>query len=250
MPVLEEATTSRNAPKLRRREVNEVSDTIQEIENGLMDRASFRARAAHHAPGSEHYSHFRGDLESAPKVRTRFVGAHRHVPARESQGVGTSTLSSPDEDTLIFHQVKAALEETTVPTTHEVVTEAARRRRRARAPHRAFRLTGTQMMIGGLLLGQLLMVLWLQSQSLALRNKDYKLRREIAQTHELIAQKKNQISKLDSEAHLNQLAGQMRWGKAPLTNFDKINDTRRLTAPEMAALNDAPLNGDRLARAD
>jgi hypothetical protein len=105
-------------------------------------------------------------------------------------------------------------------------------------------------MIGGLLLAQLLMVLWLQSQSLALRNKDYKLRHEIAQTHELIAQKKNQISKLDSEAHLNQLAGQMHWSKAPLTNFDKINDTRRLTAPEMAALNDAPLNGDRLARAD
>jgi cell division protein FtsL len=250
MPVLEEATTSRNAPKLRRREVNEVSDTIQEIENDLMDRASFHARAAHHAPGSEHYSHFRGDLEAAPKVRTRFVGAHRHVPARQTQDTSTATLSTLDEDALIFHEVRAAVKEATPVPMEEVVAEAARRRRRARAPHRAFRLTGTQMMIGGLLLAQLLMVLWLQSQSLALRNKDYKLRREIAQTHELIAQKKNQISKLDSETHLNQLAGQMRWGKAPLTNFDKINDTRRLTAPEMASLNDAPLNGDRLARAD
>ncbi|HEY0075341.1 MAG TPA: hypothetical protein VGB77_14675 [Abditibacteriaceae bacterium] len=250
MPVLEEATTSRNAPKLRRREVNEVNDTIQEIENDLMDRASFQARAAHHAPGSEHYAHFRGDLETAPKVRTRFVGAHRHVPARQTQETSTATFSALDEDALIFHEVRAAVKEATPVPMEEVVAEAAMRRRRARAPHRAFRLTSTQMMIGGLLLGQLLMVLWLQSQSLALRNKDHKLRREIAQTHELIAQKKNQISKLDSEAHLNQLAGQMRWGKAPLTNFDKINDTRRLTKPEMAALSDKPLNGDRLARAD
>ena len=250
MPVIDTVTASRNAQKLRRSEINEVSDAIQEIENDLIDRAAFRARAAHHAPGSEHFTHYRGDLEAAPKVRTRFVGAHRHVPARQTQDISTATLSPLDEDALIFHEVRAAVKESEPAPMEEVVTEAARRRRRARTPHRAFRLTGTQMMIGGLLLAQLLMVLWLQSQSLSLRNKDYTLRREIAQTRELIAQKKNQISKLDSEAHLNQLAGQMRWGKAPLTNFDKINDTRRLTGPEMAALNEAPLNGDRLARAD
>ena len=244
MPVLEEATTSRNTPNLRQREINEVSDTIQEVENDFIDRAAFRARAAHLAPGSEHFRHYRGDLEAAPKVRSRFIGAHRHVPARET---GTATLSSV-EDALIFHQVKAAVKE--AEPLEDIVTEAAHRRRRARAPHRAFRLTGTQMMIGGLLLLQLLGVLWLQSQSLALRNKDYKLRREIAQTRELIAQKKNQISQLDSETHLNQLAGQMHWSKAPLTSFDKIDDKRRLTAPEMAALSEQPLHGDRLARAD
>jgi len=248
MPVIDEVNTSRTILKNHHREINEVSDVIKEIETDLIDRAAFRARAAHHASGSAHFTHYRGNLEAAPKVRTRFVSAHRHVPARQTQEIGTATLSPLDEDTLIFHQVKAAVKE--AAPLEDVVSETAHRRRRARAPHRAFRLTGTQMMICGLLLAQLLMVLWLQSQSLALRNQDYTLRREIAQTRELIAQKKNQISQLDSETHLNQLANQMRWGKAPLTNFDKINDTRRLSAPEMAALGDNPLDGDRLARAD
>ena len=249
MPVIVE---TRGAQKFAPHEVNEVSDARQENENDvLIDRASVLVHAAHHAPGSEHHPHYRGDLEGAPNARSRFVGAHRHVPAREAQDMGgTATLSRVDEDVLIFHKVRAAAQQTTPVAMDEVVVEAARRRRRARAPHRAFRLTSTQLMLGGLLLAQLLMVLWLQSQSLSLRNRDYKLRRDIAQTHELIAQKKNQISQLDSETHLSQLAAQLHWDKAPMTSFDKINDKRRLTSEETAALMQKPSNGNLIAKAE
>lgn len=250
MPVV---TTVRDTQNYTPREINEVSDVVQEIENDvIIDRAALLTRAAHHAPGRDHHPHYRGALEGAPKARSRFVGAHRHVPARESarETHGTTTLSPLDEDVLIFHQVRAAAQQAAPLVMDEVVVEAARRRRRARAPHRVFRPTGTQLMLGGLLLAQLLMVLWLQSQSLALRNQDYKLRREIAQTRELIAQKKNQISQLDSEAHLNQLAGQMHWNKAPLTSFDKINDTKPLTSQQAKALISPTLSGNLIAQAE
>ena len=249
MPVI---VATRDDQKMIAREVNEVSDARQENENDvLIDRASVLIHAAHHAPGSKHHPHYRGDLEGAPNARSRFVGAHRHVPAREVQDIGgTATLTKLDEDVLIFHQVRAAAQQTTPMAMDEVVVEAAHRRRRSRAPHRAFRLTGTQLMLGGLLLAQLLMVLWLQSQSLSLRNRDYKLRREIAQAHELIAQKKNQISQLDSETHLSQLATQLHWQKAPMTSFDKVNDTRRLTPEETAALMEKPSNGNLIAKVD
>ncbi len=233
--------------KIAHREVNEISDVLQEVETDvLIDRAALLTRAAHHAPGTEHHSHYRGALEGAPNARSRFVGAHRHVPARET---GTATLSPLDEDVLIFHQVRAAAHQAVPLVMDEVVVEAARRRRRARAPHRVFRLTGTQLLIGGSLLAQLLMVLWLQSQSLSLRNRDYKLRREIAQTHELINQKKNEISQLDSEVHLSQMAAQLHWDKAPMTSFDKINDTRRLTPEETAAVEAKPADASLIAQA-
>ena len=254
MPV---TVATRETQKVAPRAVNEFSDALQEVESDVFeadvfDRAAYQAQAAHHAPGKEHHAHYRGSLEAAPKARSRFVGAHRHVPARETVGVvnGTSTLSPLDEDVLIFHEVTQAARQPAPLVMDEVVAEAARRRRRARAPHRAFRLTGTQMMAGGLLLAQLLMVLWLQGQSLALRNKDYKLRREIAQTRELIAQKKNQISQLDSEVHLSQLAAQLHWDKAPMTSFDKINDTHRLTPEEAEALMAKPANGNLIAQAN
>lgn len=248
MPVIAETRKAARRETTGFREVNDLrndmSDTLQEIENDVVvDRAAALLQAAHHAPGQEHHAHYQGHLEGAPNARSRFVGAHRHMPAREYQTgshVGTFTLSPVDEDVLIFHKVRNATQQTAPLVMDEVVVEAARRRRRARAPHRAFRLSGTQMMLGSLLLAQLLMVLWLQGQSLSLRNKDYKLRREIAQTRELIAQKKNEISQLDSEANLSQLATDMHWNKAPMTSFDKINDTRRLTPEEIATLTQKP----------
>ena len=259
MPVIAEvgAATRKNM----RREVNEISDVTQEVENDLLiDHASHHEQAAHHAPGREHYSHYRGDLEGAPNARSRFVGAHRHVPARETEDIysDTATLSRVDEDVLIFHQFRAAAQQASAEARiaatplmmNEVVVEAARRRRRARAPHRAFRLNATQMLIGGLLLAQLIMVLWLQSQSLALRNQDGVLRRDIAQIRDEIAQKKSEISQLDSEAHLNELAAQLRWSKAPQSSFDKITDTSRLAPPQADAVAQRPLNGNRLAQSD
>jgi hypothetical protein len=250
MPVIIE---SRDARETARREMSDLENTLQEIENDVFERrATYTARAAHHAPGREHHTHHHGDLEGALNARSRFVGAHRHLPAREHQAYGPFKLPLLDESVLedvqIFHEVTESAKQSTEVTMDEVVVEAARRRRRARAPHRAFRLTGTQLMIGGLLLAQLLGVLWLQSQSLALRNRDFKLRREIAQTRELIAQKQNQISQLDSETHLGQLAAQLHWDKAPMNSFDKLNDTRRLTPQETASLAQKPPSGTLIAR--
>lgn len=237
----------------RRREVTEVTDEIYTAENAgthfndsstdraVAERTSRRPRPS----GRGRHKHFRGSVADARHARARFAGAHRQAPARETGLIEfpeTSTLAEQQGDTLVVHHVAtpeadfAAARHKAPLEMDEVIVEAALRRRRARARHRQFRLNGAQMLIGVTLMGQLTMVLWLQSQALSLRNHDHKLREKIAQTNELIAQTKNDISQLDSETNLGRLASQMKWDKAPMTSFDKITDKRRLTPQEAAAL--------------
>lgn len=166
---------------------------------------------------------------------------HRRAPARRDAlretSRDTQTLS-PDEDVLIFRHVMAQKSEPL--SMDEVTVEAARRRRRARAPHRPFRLTGAQMLIGGTLLVQLTLVLWLQSQALSLRNRDHKLREKIAMTHQQIAQTQNSIAQAAADTNLEQMAAQMNWRKADVTSFDDVTNTQPLTPQEIAVIHAVP----------
>ena len=217
------------------------------VEEAPHDYATLHARATHDVPGQEHHAHYHGVPAGAPTPRTRFAGALRHVAhghvTHEPVTPGhadTATLAA-EEDVLVFRRVME--EPAPVVSFDEVVVEASRARRRARSPHRPFRLTTAQWIIVTTLFGQLTGVLWWQSQALALRNRDQRLRDEIARTGQQIAQTKHAISQLDSEGNLEQLAGQMKWSRAPLNNFDNVTNRHRLTPQQIAALN-APANTD------
>ena len=223
---------------VERHEEIELSEVELESPHALEpqhDYAATRVHAAHEAPGHERHAHFHGVAGAAPARRTRFAGALRHIAHGHVAHGGADTVTLPqDEDVLVFRRV---MEEAAPPASFdEVVVEASRARRRARAPHRPFRLTAAQWLIVGTLFGQLTGVLWWQSQALALRNRDQKLRDEIARTGQQIAQTKHAISQLDSEANLTQLAAQMHWSPAPVNNFDNVTDRHRLTPQEVAAL--------------
>ena len=161
--------------------------------------------------------------------RARFAGARRHAPhIREAEG-----LSQSETEALL----RRILEDEPAPlSADELLIEAARARRRARPRHRPFRLTKTQWLIAVTLLGQLTGVLWWQSQALSLRNRDQLLKNDIAVTSQQIAQTKNEISQLDSEDNLSQLAAKMKWKRAPVNNFDDVSQTRRLTRQEAGAI--------------
>ncbi len=211
------------------------------------DYAATLVHAAHEAPGHEHHAHYHGAAAGAPAKRARFAGTLRHIAhghvahgSAAHENADTATLA-PDDDVLVFRRVM----EEPVPTISfdEVVVEASRARRRARAPHRPFRLTTGQWIIVATLFGQLTGVLWCQSQALSLRNRDQRLREEIARTGQQIAQTKHAISQLDSESNLTQLAAQMQWSRAPLNNFDNVTNRHRLTPQEAVALT-APATTD------
>ncbi len=186
------------------------------------------------APKTETHAHYHGIAEAAPSSRARFAGAHRHAPH-------TADLDNPSETELLLRRI---LEDEPAPlTAEELLVEASRARRRARPRHRPFRLTKAQCIIAGTLLCQLTGVLWWQSQALSLRNRDQRLKNDIAITSQQIAQTKNAISQLDSEGNLSQLAAQMQWHRAPVNNFDDVSKTRRLTPQETAAIS-ASATGD------
>lgn len=185
------------------------------------------------APITETHAHYHGVAEAAPSSRARFAGAHRRAPHTHDVDQLVEGLSQ-DETELLLRRI---LEDEPLPlSADELLAEASRARRRARPRHRPFRLTKAQCIIAGTLLCQLTGVLWWQSQALSLRNRDQRLKNDIAITSQQIAQTKNAISQLDSEGNLSQLAAQMQWSRAPVNNFDDVSKTRRLMPEEAAAI--------------
>lgn len=162
-------------------------------------------------------------------------GAQRHAPAgrplRNPNARRPAPLTTPAQRQ-VDERAESAYE-----SSLETNAKARAARRKARRRHRPFRPTWQATVAVGILMSQLVALLWLQGVALSARNRSFKLDNEIADKYSAVTRTQKEIAGLDSATRIAAWANERGWQVASQDKLDSVTNLTPVTeaAPAAAA---------------